>query len=162
MAPDSLLVYSVASTALVAAMSYQAFLSRRQFYPTVRGLLGRMPARVCGGRRAAFSSLRAQVIYLTSSKLSLLILGNQALVLTLLFGQLCKRLFFGRLRDAEIECATACPRDPLAHATAWRAARPGRAARDARRAQTERRRRCASAGRCTTAHGTPSPRLASR
>ena len=45
----------------------------------------------------------SQVIYLTSSKLSLLVLGNEALVLTLLFGQLCRRLFFGRLRDAELE-----------------------------------------------------------
>ena len=33
---DSLLVYSVASTALVGTMAYQAYLQRRQFYPTVR------------------------------------------------------------------------------------------------------------------------------
>ena len=45
----------------------------------------------------------SQVIHLMSSKLSLLVLGNEALVLTLMFGQLCKRLFFGRLRDAEVE-----------------------------------------------------------
>jgi E3 ubiquitin-protein ligase synoviolin len=31
------------------------------------------------------------------------VLGNQALVVTLLFGQFCKRVFFGRLRDAEVE-----------------------------------------------------------
>ena len=45
----------------------------------------------------------AQVIYLTSSKVSLLVLGNEALVLTLLFGQLCRRIFFGQLRDAEVD-----------------------------------------------------------
>ena len=44
-----------------------------------------------------------QVIHLTSSKVSLLVLGNEALVITFLFGKLCKRLFFGRLRDAEVE-----------------------------------------------------------
>ena len=44
-----------------------------------------------------------QVVHLMSSKLSLLMLGNEALVLTLIFGQLCKRIFFGRLRDAEVE-----------------------------------------------------------
>ena len=33
----------------------------------------------------------------------MLALGNEALVLTLLFGQLCKRIFFGRLREAEVE-----------------------------------------------------------
>ena len=77
LALDSLAVYSVASTALVAVVAYQAFLARRQFYPTV--------------------------IYLTSSKISLLVLGNEALVITLLLGQICRRLFFGRLRDAELE-----------------------------------------------------------
>ena len=43
------------------------------------------------------------MIYLTTSKVSALVLGNEALVLTLLFGQLCKRFFFGRLREAEVE-----------------------------------------------------------
>lgn len=43
------------------------------------------------------------MIHLTSSKVSLLALGNEALVLTLLFGQLCKCVFFGRLREAEVE-----------------------------------------------------------
>ena len=57
-------------------MVYEAVQQRRQFYPTV--------------------------IYLTTS-VSALVLGNEALVLTLLFGQLCKRFFFGRLREAEVE-----------------------------------------------------------
>ena len=70
-------VYSLISTFLVVTLAYQAFLQRRFFYPTV--------------------------IYLTSSKLSLLVLGNEALVITLLFGQFCRNVFFGRLRDAELE-----------------------------------------------------------
>ena len=70
-------VYALASTALLAAIAYQAYEARRQFYPTM--------------------------IYLTTNKLSLLSLGNEALMLTLLVGQLVKRLFFGRLREAEVE-----------------------------------------------------------
>ena len=54
---DGIVAYSLASTALVAAMTYPAYLARRHFYPTV--------------------------IYLTSSKLSLLVLGNEALLLGL-------------------------------------------------------------------------------
>ena len=71
--PGSFGFYATCSTGLVGTIVYQAFLQRRQFYPTI--------------------------IYLTSSKLSLLVLGNEALVLTLLFGQLCKRIFFGRLNQ---------------------------------------------------------------
>ena len=70
-------VYALASTALVAAIAYQAYEARRQFYPTM--------------------------IYLTTNKLSLLSLGNEALMLTLLVGQGVKTLFFGRLREAEVE-----------------------------------------------------------
>ena len=70
-------VYALASTALVAAIAYQGYEARRQFYPTL--------------------------IYLTTNKLSLLALGNEALMLTLLVGQLVKALFFGRLREAEVE-----------------------------------------------------------
>ena len=70
-------VYALASTALVAAVAYQAYEARRQFYPTM--------------------------IYLTTNKLSLLSLGNEALMLTLLVGQGVKTLFFGRLREAEVE-----------------------------------------------------------
>ena len=33
----------------------------------------------------------------------MLALGNEALMLTLLVGQLFKKLFFGRLREAEVE-----------------------------------------------------------
>ena len=43
------------------------------------------------------------MIYLTTSKVSVLALSNEALVITLLIGQLCKRIFFGRLREAEVE-----------------------------------------------------------
>ena len=71
------LTYAATSTALLTAVVYEAVQQRRQFYPTV--------------------------IYLTTSKVSALVLGNEALVLTLLFGQLCKRFFFGRLREAEVE-----------------------------------------------------------
>ena len=74
---SSMGAYALVSTVGVGVLAYQTYLQRRQFYPTV--------------------------IHLTSSKLSLLVLGNMALVLMLLFGQLCKKVFFGALRDAEVE-----------------------------------------------------------
>ena len=49
------------------------------------------------------STACVQVIYLTTSKISVLALGNEALMLTVLVGQLFKTLFFGRLREAEVE-----------------------------------------------------------
>ena len=47
---DSLLVYSLTSTVLVATMAWQAYSQRRQFYPTVCAAAVRMRAqcrRVC-------------------------------------------------------------------------------------------------------------------
>jgi len=38
-----------------------------------------------------------------SSKLSLLVRGNEALLLMLLFGQLCKKVLFGALHHADVE-----------------------------------------------------------
>jgi len=70
-------MYALCSTATCGWLAWQAYQQRRQFYPTV--------------------------IHLTTSKVSVLALGNEALVLTLLFGKLCKRIFFGRLREAEVE-----------------------------------------------------------
>jgi len=69
--------FAITSTALTLAVIYHTYTLRRQFYPTV--------------------------IALTTNKVSALVLCNQALVLTLLFGKLCKRLFFGTLREAEVE-----------------------------------------------------------
>ena len=69
--------YLLLSTALVLALVSHTYSVRRQFYPTV--------------------------LSLSSNKLSLLLLTNEALGLTLLLGKLGVRLFFGRLREAEIE-----------------------------------------------------------
>ena len=101
--------YALTSTALVGAIAYQAFQQRRQFYPTVRRT--RRPSQVslavhCAHddpTSAATARAHSQVIYLTTSKVSVLALGNEALVLTLLVGHIFKKLFFGRLREAEVE-----------------------------------------------------------
>jgi len=69
--------YLALSTCLVGLVTMNAYQQRQQFYPTV--------------------------IALTTSKLSLLVLCNEAFVLILLFGKLCKRMFFGQLREAEVE-----------------------------------------------------------
>lgn len=70
-------VYAGASLAACAALLYYTYATRAQFYPAV--------------------------IYLVTSKVSVLLLGNAALVLTVLFGRLVKSLFLGSLRDAEVE-----------------------------------------------------------
>jgi hypothetical protein len=69
--------YLLTSTALVLAVIYHTYTIRRQFYPTV--------------------------IALTTNKVAAMVLCNEALVLILLFGKLCKRFFFGTLREAEVE-----------------------------------------------------------
>lgn len=120
---SSFSAYATASTALLVMVCYHAHEQRRQFYPTVRrascidlshlllalqpDLSGAFTASAASSapplQQIALTACPMQVIHLTSSKVSLLVLGNEALVITFLFGKLCKRLFFGRLRDAEVE-----------------------------------------------------------
>ncbi|EQC40801.1 hypothetical protein SDRG_01870 [Saprolegnia diclina VS20] len=68
-----------ASTSLLAGAGLVAYTyhTRQQFYPTV--------------------------IYLVTSKVSVMVLCNVAFVLTILFGRVFKRIFLGTLRDAELE-----------------------------------------------------------
>ena len=69
--------YSLCSTLLLGGTAYHAYSRCRQFYPAM--------------------------VYLSSSKVSALVLGNQSLLLVLLFARLLKHLFFGSLRTAELE-----------------------------------------------------------
>ncbi|KAJ1454849.1 hypothetical protein M885DRAFT_587932 [Pelagophyceae sp. CCMP2097] len=69
--------YTVASSAVTAAVLSYAYTTREQFYPAV--------------------------VYLVTSKLCVCCLGNQAIVLTLLFGRMAKAVFLGSLREAEVE-----------------------------------------------------------
>ena len=69
--------YTVGSTAATAAVISYAYATREQFYPTV--------------------------VYLVTSKLCVLALGNQVIVLTLLAGKSAKAVFLGVLREAEVE-----------------------------------------------------------
>jgi len=55
----------------------QAYDSRRQFYPTV--------------------------VYLATSKVSIVVMANLALVAMVALGHVAKKTFFGRLREAEVE-----------------------------------------------------------
>ncbi|CAH0489096.1 unnamed protein product [Peronospora farinosa] len=70
-------LYSSASLVACIGLLYYTYITRQHFYPSV--------------------------IYLVTSKISVLILGNAGLVLTTLFGRLLKFVFFGTLRDAEVE-----------------------------------------------------------
>lgn len=70
-------VYASASLLACAGLLYYTYITRMQFYPAV--------------------------IYLVTSKISVLILGNAGLVLTILFARLVKSVFLGALRDAEVE-----------------------------------------------------------
>ena len=69
--------YSLCSTLLLGGTAYHAYSRCRQFYPAM--------------------------VYLSSSKVSALVLGNQSLLVVLLFARLLKHLFFGSLRTAELE-----------------------------------------------------------
>ena len=71
------LAYAVTSATLTAATVSYAVHTRQQFYPIV--------------------------VFLVTSKLSVMILGNFCLLLTLLLGQMTKAIFLGRLRDQERE-----------------------------------------------------------
>ncbi|KAG2511739.1 hypothetical protein BBI17_008232 [Phytophthora kernoviae] len=70
-------LYSSASLAACVGLLWYTYVTRQQFYPAV--------------------------IYLVTSKVSVLVLGNAGLVLTTLFGRVLKSLFLGTLRDAEVE-----------------------------------------------------------
>jgi E3 ubiquitin-protein ligase synoviolin len=70
-------LYSSASLAACMGLLWYTYATRQQFYPSV--------------------------IYLVTSKVSVLVLGNAGLVLTTLLGRALKSLFFGSLRDAEVE-----------------------------------------------------------
>lgn len=69
--------YAAASTGLAVATLSYAVHTRQQFYPVV--------------------------VFLVTSKAAVVVLGNFAVMATLLFGQLTKAIFLGRLRDQERE-----------------------------------------------------------
>ncbi|KAG6954188.1 hypothetical protein JG688_00012481 [Phytophthora aleatoria] len=70
-------LYSSASLVACVGLLWYTYVTRQQFYPSI--------------------------IYLATSKVSVLVLGNAGLVLTTLFGRLLKAFFLGTLRDAEVE-----------------------------------------------------------
>lgn len=78
-------LYAALSTVAVAAVVYHAQQTRVQFYPTV--------------------------VYLTTSKLAVMVLGNAALVLTLMLGKLMKLMYLGRISPAEydVRCTSTHP-----------------------------------------------------
>jgi E3 ubiquitin-protein ligase synoviolin len=69
--------YFYASVGAILSIITYAIYTREQFYPSM--------------------------LFLTTSKISLVIAGNMALSLTLLFGRISKHIFLGNLRDAETE-----------------------------------------------------------
>uniref|UniRef100_M4C0U1 RING-type E3 ubiquitin transferase n=1 Tax=Hyaloperonospora arabidopsidis (strain Emoy2) TaxID=559515 RepID=M4C0U1_HYAAE len=70
-------LYSSASLAACVGLLCYTYVTRAHFYPSV--------------------------IYLVTSKVSVLVLSNAALVLTTLFGRLVKSFFLGALREVEVE-----------------------------------------------------------
>eukprot|EP01114_Cavostelium_apophysatum_P014960 TRINITY_DN3992_c0_g1_i1.p1 TRINITY_DN3992_c0_g1~~TRINITY_DN3992_c0_g1_i1.p1 ORF type:complete len:566 (+),score=150.79 TRINITY_DN3992_c0_g1_i1:165-1862(+) len=75
--PINLRLYTVGSFAFAAAIIANAYYTREQFYTTC--------------------------IYLVNSKLSMMALGNIVFLLFVFFAQIWKAIFFGALRDAEVE-----------------------------------------------------------
>eukprot|EP00240_Pyramimonas_obovata_P005544 CAMPEP_0118938990 /NCGR_PEP_ID=MMETSP1169-20130426/27654_1 /TAXON_ID=36882 /ORGANISM="Pyramimonas obovata, Strain CCMP722" /LENGTH=323 /DNA_ID=CAMNT_0006883141 /DNA_START=213 /DNA_END=1181 /DNA_ORIENTATION=+ len=73
----SLVKYVFGSIALSSAVIYHSFKTREQFYPSM--------------------------LYLSTSKLSVVILGNLVFALTLVLLNLMKKIFLGTLREAEVE-----------------------------------------------------------
>lgn len=69
--------YAALSLVATLAVIYHAFSSRVQFYPAM--------------------------VYLSTSKISLVLLLNMGLVIMCILWQLTKRLFLGSLREAEVE-----------------------------------------------------------
>ena len=100
--PGALSAYAVASTALVGGVVYHTYNLRRQFFPTVRRRHA-SPTRCARRPRRRPPHVPPQVLALMASKTSLVVLCNEALMVTILLGHLLKRLFFGRLREAEVE-----------------------------------------------------------
>ena len=74
---DRFLLYAAASAAVTAGLGFYAWHTRVQFFPAV--------------------------VYLSTSKISIILLTNMMLVLTLLFGRTLKSFFLGTLRVAEVE-----------------------------------------------------------
>jgi len=72
--------YAGSSLVAGSAVIAHSFHTREQFYPAV--------------------------IYLVTSKVSVMVLCNLALVITIVFGRIFKRIFLGALRDAEVEVRT--------------------------------------------------------
>lgn len=74
----NLAVYSTTSFFVAVGMVAHAFYTREQFFPAM--------------------------LYLSSSKIALVVMANLCFVMLILFGQFLKLLFFGpRLREAEVE-----------------------------------------------------------
>jgi E3 ubiquitin-protein ligase synoviolin len=76
----SLLAYFLNSALAVCILVYYAYFVHRQFYPTI--------------------------LFLVSSKASFVVCGNMFLVMCLSITKLLKNIFFGRLRDHELEVVT--------------------------------------------------------
>ena len=69
--------YVVGSFAVAGGLVYHAVKTREQYFPAM--------------------------LYLSTSKLSVVVLGNLAFALTLVLGHLLKTMFLGTLREAEVE-----------------------------------------------------------
>ena len=69
--------YFVFSTILLLSTVYYAYYTYRQFYPTI--------------------------LYLVSSKTAYIVIGNMFFAIALLVARIFKKLFFGNLRDTEVE-----------------------------------------------------------
>lgn len=75
------LAYSCLSTLLAYGAINHAFVTREQFYPAV--------------------------IYLVTNRLSVVVLGNMAIVLIVSFAALLKAIFLGTLKASEVEVRAA-------------------------------------------------------
>ena len=73
----SLTKYVMGSFAVAGGLVYHAMKTREQYFPAM--------------------------LYLSTSKLSTVVMGNLAFALTLCFGHLLKAIFLGQLREAEVE-----------------------------------------------------------
>ncbi|CAI5501753.1 unnamed protein product [Closterium sp. Naga37s-1] len=69
--------YAALSLATLLGVVYHAFYTREQFFPAM--------------------------LYLSTSKICLVVMGNMAFVLLLLLGHIVKAVFLGKLREAEVE-----------------------------------------------------------
>jgi len=74
---SSLARYVVLSFAVAGGLVYHALKTREQYFPAM--------------------------LYLSTSKLSVVVLGNLAFAMTLCLGHVLKAVFLGQLREAEIE-----------------------------------------------------------